>query len=207
MPEQLALEQGLGDGGAVDRDKRAVGAWAVAMNSAGHELLAGPAFAGDEHGRVRGRDTRDAAVHLAHRRAFADHVVVQVDLGLQPPVRALERLHLVRVSEGGRGHAGNRHTSRRWPSSNWALRAIAGPGRLRARSRRSRDRTRQAAPPARTLRALVAHAQDSDQLIAHPVDHRAVHAERSVARPFQATGDASHRRTRAPPGWPARRRR
>ena len=52
VAEELALDQPLGDRGAVDRDQRPGGAPAVRVDRAGDELLAGPALAGDEHGGV-----------------------------------------------------------------------------------------------------------------------------------------------------------
>ena len=47
MPEQLAFEQRLGDGGAIDRQKDLVFALAVAIDGASHQFLTRPAFTGD----------------------------------------------------------------------------------------------------------------------------------------------------------------
>ena len=56
MAEQFALEQVLGDGGAVDRDEGAAGALALGVEVLRHHLLAGAALAGDEDRGVGGRD-------------------------------------------------------------------------------------------------------------------------------------------------------
>src|SRR2546422_11770383 len=49
VPEQLALEQVLGNGGAVDRDERPRGLRAVLMDGACHDLLARPRQIGRAH--------------------------------------------------------------------------------------------------------------------------------------------------------------
>ena len=49
MPEELALEQRLAQGVAVDRHERPVLAQAVVVDGAGDQLLARAAFAGDQH--------------------------------------------------------------------------------------------------------------------------------------------------------------
>src|SRR5439155_23976196 len=59
VPEQLALENPLGERGAVDREIRTVGAAAALVQRAGDQLLARAAFAGDEDRRLRGGDLRD----------------------------------------------------------------------------------------------------------------------------------------------------
>ncbi len=51
VAEELGFEQRLGDRAAIDGDKRPRRARAVAVNRAGHQLLARAAFAEDEHGR------------------------------------------------------------------------------------------------------------------------------------------------------------
>jgi hypothetical protein len=50
VPEQLALEQSLGDGSAVDGDKRICCAAAGGVNSARKQLLAGTSLADEENG-------------------------------------------------------------------------------------------------------------------------------------------------------------
>ena len=49
--EQLGLQQRLGNGFAVDHDKRSAGAGAAVMNAAGEQTLAGPGLAKDQDGR------------------------------------------------------------------------------------------------------------------------------------------------------------
>ena len=61
VAEELALEQRLGERGAVQLDERLLGARAVLVDGRGDELLAGAALAGDEHRRARRR-------HLQARR-------------------------------------------------------------------------------------------------------------------------------------------
>ena len=50
VAEQLALEQLLGNGGAVDRDEIAVRARALRVDGAREQLLAGAALAQHQHG-------------------------------------------------------------------------------------------------------------------------------------------------------------
>ncbi len=57
VTEQFRLEQCLGDGGAVDRNKRHRRAIAQGVKRAREQLLAGTALALDEHGRIGGRGT------------------------------------------------------------------------------------------------------------------------------------------------------
>ena len=70
VAEQLALEQLLGNRGAVDRDELAVLAAALRVHRAREQLLAGAALAQDQHRHVGRRDLLDHAAHLAasHRR-------------------------------------------------------------------------------------------------------------------------------------------
>jgi hypothetical protein len=52
MPEQLGLEEGLGDGGAVDRHQGSAAAAASGVDCPCAELLARPGLPGEEHGQV-----------------------------------------------------------------------------------------------------------------------------------------------------------
>ena len=65
VAEQLAFQQRLGDGGAVQADERAFLARAGVVDGAGDQLLAGAAFAADQHGGVGGGDAADLVVDLA----------------------------------------------------------------------------------------------------------------------------------------------
>ena len=49
VAEELAFEQVARNGGAVERDERLLGAVGEVVNGAGEDLLAGAAFAGDQH--------------------------------------------------------------------------------------------------------------------------------------------------------------
>ena len=67
VAEQFAFEQGLGEGGAIDRDERLGGARAAAMDRAGDQFLAGAGLARDQHRGIGRRDARDL---LAQRRGL-----------------------------------------------------------------------------------------------------------------------------------------
>ena len=101
MPEQLALEEALGDRRAVDGDERAVGATAVGVQRLGHELLAGAALAGDEHDRVGGSHPHDAPQNFADRGGPADDAlefVAVFELGRQKRNLAGEASAVERVA-------------------------------------------------------------------------------------------------------------
>ena len=66
VPEQLGFEEGLRDRRAVDGHERLVAPGGSGMDMARHDLLAGPAFSRDEHGRIRARDLLDELDHLLH---------------------------------------------------------------------------------------------------------------------------------------------
>ena len=72
VPEQLGLEQRLGERGAVDGHEGAVAPRAAARGAAGHQLLAGAGLAGDQHGRVALRDGVDASRGAGRWRRRAD---------------------------------------------------------------------------------------------------------------------------------------
>src|SRR5205814_2766414 len=76
VAEQLALEQVLRDGGAVDGHEPAVRMRAVQVNGAGHDLLSSPRLTLDKHGRGARGHTRHELVDLEHRRALADERVL-----------------------------------------------------------------------------------------------------------------------------------
>ena len=93
VAEELALDQSGRDGAAVDLDQRALPAAASGMDSARNQLLARAGLAGDEHGRVRGRDLLELAKQRQERWAVADQlgkVVLAVDLFLEIDALALE---------------------------------------------------------------------------------------------------------------------
>ncbi len=98
MTEELAFEQRLRKGGAVDRHEGLVAARAVAVDGLGHELLAGAALPQDEHGGVGPGDAGDELVDLLHGTALAHHAVLELRR-LQAPVLAHQPLHVADVVE------------------------------------------------------------------------------------------------------------
>ena len=73
VAEDLAFEQRLGNGRAVDGDERKRRARTQLMDGLGDQFLARARFAGDEHRRARRRRLLDDRVDLPHLRAVADH--------------------------------------------------------------------------------------------------------------------------------------
>ena len=71
MAEQLALQQALAQGAAVDANVRPIGPWAEAVNGLGDQLLAGAGLADQKHAGPRRRRQPGEAIHLAHRGALA----------------------------------------------------------------------------------------------------------------------------------------
>ena len=67
VAEELRFQQVFGDGAAVDGDERLLGARAEIVQGAGEGLLAGAAFAEQEHGDVGGGEAFDGAADLQHR--------------------------------------------------------------------------------------------------------------------------------------------
>ena len=66
MAEDLALDQGLGNRGAVDGDERLAPPRAQLVQGARHQLLARPALAGDQHRHRARRHALDHGEHLLH---------------------------------------------------------------------------------------------------------------------------------------------
>ncbi len=78
MPEQFALKQAGGDGGAVDFDKGSILKEAHTMDRVGHEFLAGPGFSQNQYGRFTGGHGRYLVEDLLERSTVSD------DLGKLP---------------------------------------------------------------------------------------------------------------------------
>ena len=98
MAEDLALDQGGGDGGAVDGDEGLVPPRREVVDRAGDDLLAGPALAGDGDAGLGGRDLLDELEHLAHARRLADEVRgAQL---LQPSLEGLDLAQRLLALEG-----------------------------------------------------------------------------------------------------------
>src|SRR5207244_4294375 len=81
VAEQLALQQLIRDGRAVEGQKRRPGSGAVLVDGAGDYLLAGAALAGDQHRDSLSRNAANGLVDLAHRGAGADDGAVHVRVG------------------------------------------------------------------------------------------------------------------------------
>jgi hypothetical protein len=74
VAEQLALYQLAAEGGAVHLDQGLRTPRAAIMQRIGHQLLAGPALAADQHGDVGVGDLVDGLEQTAHGRSAADDV-------------------------------------------------------------------------------------------------------------------------------------
>ena len=101
MTEELAFEQGLGDRGAVDRDKRAAGTRAQPVDRVGEQLLAGAALAEQQNRDIGRRQLFDVAQHPQHFRAGGDDAVDRragrsLD---QPAVLGFELEHLLGAAD------------------------------------------------------------------------------------------------------------
>jgi len=92
VPEEFALDQVGGNGGAVHQDHWLTRAVAEAVNRAGHQLLAGAGLAGDQDGGASHRHPLDRVEDRPHRLAPAQQLPVagQIADGL------LEELGLLR---------------------------------------------------------------------------------------------------------------
>ncbi len=73
VAEELGLEQGLGQGGAVDGDKRPLRARAPHVQRPGEELLAGAALAFEQHGDVGRGGPLDRLHGLPQHRCLAEN--------------------------------------------------------------------------------------------------------------------------------------
>mmetsp|Transcript_26316 Transcript_26316/g.62491 ORF Transcript_26316/g.62491 Transcript_26316/m.62491 type:complete len:373 (-) Transcript_26316:724-1842(-) len=107
VAKQLAFQQGLGDGGAVDRDKPALALGRI-MQGLGEHLLARAALAEQQHGRVAGRHLFDHPADALHAGVACDqpreHVAAL--LHLQAPVLLLQLVEPVGAFDGQRQHVG-----------------------------------------------------------------------------------------------------
>src|SRR5262249_5141577 len=82
VPEELALQQAGGNGGAVDRDEGALAALSRVVDGPRDQLLAGSGLAQDEHRRAGRRD----GLHLmeyALQRGRPSHDLLEVVLGAE----------------------------------------------------------------------------------------------------------------------------
>ena len=97
MPEQLAFQQGVGQGGAVQRNKRFFPAQAVAVQGAGDQFLAGARFTQDHDVGIAGRHLEGQVVDLAEPGAGKNRrfmAAADGELFAQPAVLACQALKL-----------------------------------------------------------------------------------------------------------------
>jgi hypothetical protein len=90
VAEQLALDQLLGNRGAVHLDERPLHPPAAHVNRSRHQLLAGAVFAMDENPAVGGRRHRDLLQQLAEHVALPHHRLAAIDRRAQLAVLDLE---------------------------------------------------------------------------------------------------------------------
>jgi len=88
MSEQLALEQRLGDGSAVDRDERTGRACGFLVEEPCDPLLARSTLAGDEHGGVDLGHAARQLHELPHRGALRDDAERLLDVARHPDERS-----------------------------------------------------------------------------------------------------------------------
>src|SRR6185295_1050400 len=89
VAEQLALEQLVREGAAVDRDERPLAAARVVVDRPRDQLLAGARFARDHDRAARSRDALDELEDRAHLRAAAHEpleAVLPLELGAEVAV-------------------------------------------------------------------------------------------------------------------------
>ena len=93
VPEQLRLQQRLGQRGAVDRDERPAPPGREVVDRLGDQLLAGAALALDQHRARHRRHLLDLDQHLLDRRALADDAGALLEPApLDQPPRGLHHL-------------------------------------------------------------------------------------------------------------------
>ena len=74
VPEQLGLEQVLGDGRGVDGHKRPCGAWRVLVQRACHQFFARTRLTRDHDGDVALAQAANGTKHILHGRGLAQHL-------------------------------------------------------------------------------------------------------------------------------------
>ena len=147
VAEQLALEQRLGDRGAVDRHERPSARGLLLWSARATSSLPVPLSPVISTVESRRRHPPDPPVERPHRGAVADHVVIEVELRLQTAILVVQRLHLPRVLERRRGDRAIVISSRSCPSSNgWS--GAPSPARSRRAPCRRRRAARRAPAPA-----------------------------------------------------------
>ncbi len=89
-PEELRVDQGFGEGGAVDFHEPAIPPRAALMNEAGGQLLARSVFAGDEDPAVRRGRRPDLGPEVLKGGAFADQAIASGQTLAQADVLLLQ---------------------------------------------------------------------------------------------------------------------
>ncbi len=90
MAKELAFEQRLGNGGAVDREKRFILPGAVVIDGPRHQLLARAGFSRDEDGDISRGNLPDELVDLLHPPVIADDFDFTPGHGGRPSARRRE---------------------------------------------------------------------------------------------------------------------
>src|SRR6185437_16594780 len=93
MAEQLGFDEVDRNGAAVHRDERTSGAKTLAVNRVRDELLAGAAFALDEHRRVSRRHAPNQVQDALHASALADERARRIDALQISPKRRVFAAH------------------------------------------------------------------------------------------------------------------
>ena len=108
MAKEFAFKQRFRQRRAVYSHEWFAGAFAVQMNGARGQFLAGAALSGNQHGRFGGRNLGDELIHLSHQGAFAYHVVFDIRVRQQSLIFALQHSDVPRVLDRYRRDRGNR---------------------------------------------------------------------------------------------------
>src|ERR1700674_909109 len=90
VPEQLGLDQLLGNGRAIDFHERALVTQTSGMQRARHELLAGTTLAVDQHAAVGRRRDGNLLTHCFHGNAVANNLVAITQFAAQQLVFIFE---------------------------------------------------------------------------------------------------------------------
>ena len=107
VAEQFALQQLGRDGGGIERHERSGRARRFAVQGAGHQLLAGAGFAGDQHRQRHLGQAADGAEQGAHGRGVTDQLLPGRFLRVGPGIRF--HGHRYRHACGRQGARGQRH--------------------------------------------------------------------------------------------------
>src|SRR5580658_1070712 len=80
VAEQLTFQEVLGNSSAIQGQEWGICPRTVLTDGASDQLLAGAAFAGDEHHHVLGRHPADGLVELAHGWARTDQFALRLEI-------------------------------------------------------------------------------------------------------------------------------